>query len=870
MIVDSGTLAPVGTSDHCVVYCHIDLDVRSRSSFKREIWDFRNADYAGLNAALSQAPFDVPYDLYNDIDDIVYYWFTLLKSTISDFIPHRSVKIRSTNKQWVTCEFRRLLRKRNRLWKRFKRTGYDAHYQAYKKVRNKVVSLNRKNIKCFVNNIDLHLSECSDPKVWWSNIKTLLGSKAYKGIPPISYEGRIINNDKEKADIFNKYFSQQCKLPPNAVSTHLPTFTYKTTARLNMLYISEPDVLTVLNNLPATKATGPDAVGNHILKSISLSIYLPLCKLFNYSLQCGKFPTCWKAANVCPIFKKNDNKNPANYRPISLLSNLSKVFERLVYKQLYSYFSENQLLNEKNSGFRQGDSTINQLVYITDKLYKAMDSKQEVRMVFLDAAKAFDKVWHKGLLFKLKQLGVDDHVASWFSDYLNNRKQRVVINGVASSWASLEAGVPQGSILGPLLFLVYVHDITDGINADINLFADDTSIFEVVADSVTAAKSLNSDLSRLQQWANQLLVHFNPDKTEVLTVSAKKCKGTHPPLYLSGTQLKEVQSHKHLGITLTNDLSWSNHISSVVTKASQRLAIMKRLKYTLHRSTLERLYKTIVRPILEYGCVLFDGCTQSDSQLIKSIQYQAARICSGALWNTNKESLLSEMGWDTLYSRRQYFKILVLYKMYHGLVPPYLSDIPLSLVSNVQSYSLRNAHHIRPPKTRTSRYARSFLPATIDVWNSLPRELTSIDNFPQFKVALATHLFITKSPIYWKFGERHASIYHTRLRLGHSSLNSDLCRHGLVDAPKCACGSHKEDVGHYFLTCPIYAAFRPELLMALQTAVAHIGSNAPDHFQNVTAKTDLLLKGSVYLTCLENNQLFLAVHQYITRSKRFV
>ena len=164
-----------------------------------------------------------------------------------------------------------------------------------------------------------------------------------------------------------------------------------------MLYISEP-------NLPATKATGPDAVGNHILKSISLSIYLPLCKLFNYSLQCGKFPTCWKAAKVCPIFKKNDNKNPANYRPISLLSNLSKVFERLVYKQLYSYFSENQLLNEKNSGFRQGDSTINQLVYITDKLYKAMDSKQEVRMVFLDAAKAFDKVWHKGLLFKLKHV----------------------------------------------------------------------------------------------------------------------------------------------------------------------------------------------------------------------------------------------------------------------------------------------------------------------------------------------------------------------------------------------------------------------------------------------------------------------------------
>ena len=248
-----------------------------------------------------------------------------------------------------------------------------------------------------------------------------------------------------------------------------------------MPHLKEEHILDILKQLPSGKATGPDGLGNCILASTAVSIYKPLCKLFNYCLSKTCFPSCWKVANVTPVHKNDERKLCKNYRPISLLCNISKVFERAIYNILYNYYLiEHSLLNHKNAGFKRGDSTINQLLYISNKISSSLDQGKEVRMVFLDAAKAFDKVWHKGILFKLRQLGVAQDFVNWFEFYFSARKQKVVINGASSSSLFIEAGVPQGSILGPLLFLVYVNDITNEVTCDINLFADDTSLTEVV------------------------------------------------------------------------------------------------------------------------------------------------------------------------------------------------------------------------------------------------------------------------------------------------------------------------------------------------------------------------------------------------------
>ena len=215
--------------------------------------------------------------------------------------------------------------------------------------------------------------------------------------------------------------------------------------------------------------------------------------------------------------------------------------------------------------------------------------------------------------------------------------------------------------MGPLLFLVDVSDITDGIESDINLFENDASLLQIVDDSTTSANILNADLDRLHQWASQWLVTFNLNKTEVITFSAKTKKPYHPPLLFSGNPLKELSHHTHLGLTFSSDLTWTNHIKSVVRKASKRVGIMKRLKYTLSRTTLMRLYTTLVCPILEYEGVIFDACSQLDSQLIESVQYDAARVCTGAFWNTNRVSILHNLGWKMLETRQKLSKLMLQY-----------------------------------------------------------------------------------------------------------------------------------------------------------------------------------------------------------------
>ena len=235
----------------------------------------------------------------------------------------------------------------------------------------------------------------------------------------------------------------------------------------------------------------------------------------------GIVPSSYKEANVYPVPKTGDLSLVSNYRPISLLNSEDKVLERLVFKHLFNHLRDNNLLSSLQSGFLPGDSTVNQLTYLYNTFCQALDSGKEVRAVFCDISKAFDRVWHAGLLAKLKAAGVSGNIHAWFADYLSDRKQRVVLPGTVSDWTYIRAGVPQGSILGPLLFLLYINDIVNDIGSNIRLFADDTSLFIIVDDPVTAAGCINADLGRISNWASTWLVTFNPSKTETLLISRK-------------------------------------------------------------------------------------------------------------------------------------------------------------------------------------------------------------------------------------------------------------------------------------------------------------------------------------------------------------
>ena len=236
------------------------------------------------------------------------------------------------------------------------------------------------------------------------------------------------------------------------------------------------------------------------------------------------------------------------------------------------------MLSSFQSGFIPGDSTINQLTYLYHTFCEALDSGKEVRSVFCDISKAFDRVWHAGLLYKLEAAGVTGEVLNWFKSYLSDRRQRVILPGVSSVWNCIRAGVPQGSILGPLLFLLFINDIVNGIDSNIRLFTDDTSLFIIVDKAPCAAACLNFDLDRITRWAATWLVTFNPSKTEALLLSRKLNTLHHTPLYMKNVQIWEVKSHKHLGLYLSSDCSWHQHINYIKDKAWLRIKIMRKLK----------------------------------------------------------------------------------------------------------------------------------------------------------------------------------------------------------------------------------------------------------------------------------------------------
>ena len=267
-----------------------------------------------------------------------------------------------------------------------------------------------------------------------------------------------------------------------------------------MISFIKEDIAKIIKNIDPNKAYCHDMISIRMLKTCDESILKPLELIFTSCIMRVKFPIEWKKANAVPIHKKNDIQLKENYRPISLLPICGKILERLIYNKMFEFFTDSELISSNQSGFKPGDSCNNQLLCITHDIYQSFDDGLETRAVFLDISKAFDKFWHEGQLYKLKQNGIAGNLLNIIKDVLNLRKQRVVLNGQHSTWVNIEAGVPQGSILGPLFFLIYINDFSDDLISNPKLFAD-TSLFSVVQNINSTTTDLNSDLSKISDWA---------------------------------------------------------------------------------------------------------------------------------------------------------------------------------------------------------------------------------------------------------------------------------------------------------------------------------------------------------------------------------
>ena len=424
---------------------------------------------------------------------------------MSNFVPNESKRFVPRDPPWINKPLKRMLNRKNRLYKNYKRHGYREEDKAR-------LDTFRSECKLAVENAKLSYltdlgSKVNDPntsqKSHWKIINRVMNKCRAPKIPLLLVNNVFNLNCRDKAKLFNDFFSNRCRLITS--SSTLPTFNILTDNKIDKILIRRNEVVSLVRHLNPNKASGSDGISAQMLLLCDDSIGMPLKIIFENILSTSFYPDMWKLANVSPIFKKGDKQSIKNYRPISLLPIYGKMFEKIIFNNLYHYLNSNNLITRNQSGFRPDDSTPNQLLFLVDEIHQAFEDRNslEVRAVFLDISKAFDKVWHDGLIFKLKQNGISGSLFKLLANYLNNRKQRVVLNGSCSDYSDIESGVPQGSVLGPLLFLIYINDLERNIKSNINFFADDTMLFSIVKDPVTSGDDLNHDLDIIHQWAHQ-------------------------------------------------------------------------------------------------------------------------------------------------------------------------------------------------------------------------------------------------------------------------------------------------------------------------------------------------------------------------------
>ena len=586
-----------------------------------------------------------------------------------------------------------------------------------------------------------------------------------------------------------------------------------------------------------------------VLKEGSDALAKPLSELFNLSLQQQHFPSSWKVANVVPVFKKADPKKVENYRPLSLLSIIGKVFEKCVYKHLHNFIVANNIITPHQSGFTIGDSTVNQLLYLSNEFSKALDDGKEIRVVFFDISKAFDRVWHKGLIYKLQNIGITGSLLLWIENYLFSRKQKVLLNGKESVILSINAGVPQGSILGPLFFLIFINDIVAEVGCSIKLFADDTSIYVIIENAQTDANNLNENLTKIQDWSNKWLVRFNPQKTETLLISRKQSHINHPTLFMDTIPIQEVKSHKHLGLTFNSTCQWGEHIDIIFKKASDKLNILRSLKFHLDRKSLQTMYFSFIRPVIEYADIIWDNCPNIYKEKLEKINIEAARIVTGGTKLTSLRLLYQETGWPTLEKRREEHKLIQYFKMVKGLTPEYLTNlIPRQHFDN-HMYNTRNTQNFVSINCSSTYHFNSFLPSCVRLWNNLPLQVKEMNSIQSFKQTIS---HTREIPKYFLDGSRDGQIVHARLRMECSSLRHHLYLKNIEANPLCTCGE-VESTSHFLLYCPQYQNQRQNLRIKI----------------GIPLSLNLLLYGDSNLSYETNRTIFLNVQEYIKNTKRF-
>ena len=711
-------LGNVGNSDHtCILFDILSQRSKNVNESTDFIYDWSKANIQAIRDEFRN------FNIESDGDTCEDYWSCFknhISSCMDKFVPKKPRRSRN-RPVWLTRRIIQLTRQKKSKFKAYCQNRSPENLSIYKRIEKNC----RREVRNAKKSFERKVSKKTNEKTFNSYLKSKM--KCRTGVGPLKVDNNIILNDQEIAETLNSYFSSVFN---SNNGTGDMNFDDNIEHELNDIQFDIQDIKKVIYNMKLG-ASGPDNISVKFIKTFEQEVSGPLLKLFRKSLNSGQVPMDWKLANVTPIFKKGNKSDPSNYRPVSLTCVVCKIMESLLKIRIVNFFDQHNLLNSSQHGFLKGRSCCTNLLEFFEKVTKLFDEGKPVDIIYLDLCKAFDKVPFKRLLLSVKKLGVRGKILKWLEDWLNGRQQRVVLNGKFSDWLAVLSGIPQGSVLGPILFLIFINELDNAaILIDlISKFADDTKLCKAVQSEEDRA-ALQGVLDNLTEWAESTGMAFNVNKCKVLHVGNSNNKHEYK---VNGSNLITVDSEKDLGVKYLNSLKPGGQCSEAARTANFVLGQICRNFHYRDKEVFLNLYKRYVRVHLEYCTPAWNPWLSKDIEILEKVQMRAVKQIQG-LQATTYNARLQELNLPTLTERRHRSDMIETFKIIRGfnkvdsaLWFHHINRTGLSTRNSSDPNSLVISH------SRTDIRKNFFSKRVVSKWNELPQNLKNANTVNQFK-----------------------------------------------------------------------------------------------------------------------------------------
>ena len=595
----------------------------------------------------------------------------------------------------------------------------------------------------------------SNLKKTWAVIKSVINkSKTKSSCKKFKHNGKIIEDGQQIANHFNDFYvnvgENLAKKIPKTGKNHSEYMQNSNphNSVFNQTEVNEDEVLKIISNFKDS-AAGWDELKPSIVKHVKHYIKYPLAHISNLSFKTGIFPDQLKLANVVPIYKSKDRMEFSNYRPVSVLPVFSKILERLMYNRLFDYINDNQLLYKHQFGFQKGKSTAMALMLLIDKITESIEKGEIVLGVFLDFSKAFDTVDHSILIDKLKIYGIIGTNNEWFKNYLSNRKQYVTYNNYKSTTKTITCGVPQGSILGPLLFLLYINDLST-VSKDIFsiLFADDSNLFVSDKDVNKLTLKMNNALKEVQEWLFCNKLSLNVLKTHYMIFTSSKNMVADQQIRICNTAIDRAYVTKFLGVQIDSKLSWKDHIQHTCKKVSKTIPIIAKARKKLPINCLIKLYYSIVYPYFIYCNQVWGNCHKETLKPLLVLQKRVIKTISSSPYRAKSLPLYIKHKLLTLQDINTYTTGIFMYKTIKSNIPSNsMFKSFYKLNKAFHEHETRHANDIKPPFSRNALRISSIRIFGATIWNAIPQEIRNSPSIDVFKKNFKSYLLDDMSNI---------------------------------------------------------------------------------------------------------------------------